>query len=329
MSDAVLDIPSRNRTRRSRSFWRKPWLLSAVLLVVFIGINILIQPRFFSAYALGNIITTMLPWMLIAVGQTYVIFGGSIDLSLGAIVSLVNVVVVVLITALGGGPGAMVLGMVAGLLLGTLCGALNGFLISAFRLQAIVTTFATSIIYGGAALVVLPQAGGSLPTEYFTVYSEGFFGLTLPIYLLVALILVAAFVATTRYQKHLLATGGNRQAAFQTGLPVRRIVMGAHAIAGFMSAVAALCILGVAGAGDPLMGQAFTLGSVSAVVLGGTALAGGWGSVTGSIIGAAILALINNIIFFSGIDYIYQAIVQGGIILAALAAGVFASRRQK
>ncbi len=328
MSEAVLEISSRNRTRRHRSLLRKPWLLSAVLLVVFVAINIAIQPNFFSAYSIGNIITTMLPWMLIAVGQTYVIFGGSIDLSLGAIVSLVNVAVVVLITALGGGVDAILIGMGAGLLLGTLCGALNGFLISAFRLQAIVTTFATSIIFGGAALVVQPQAGGSLPPEYFSVYSAGFFGLTLPIYILVALILVAAFVSATRYQKHLLATGGNRQAAFQTGLPVRRITTISHAMAGFMSSVAALSILGVAGAGDPLMGQAFTLGSVSAVVLGGTALSGGWGSVAGSIIGAAILALINNIIFFSGIGYIYQAIVQGAIILAALAAGVFASRRQ-
>ncbi|PZO74402.1 MAG: ABC transporter permease [Mesorhizobium amorphae] len=322
------EIPSRNRTRRSRSISRAPWLLAAVLLVVFLLLNIWFQPRFFSAYAIGNIVTTMLPWMLIAVGQTYVIFGGSIDLSLGAIVSLVNVVVVVLIGALGGGVDAIFIGLAAGLALGTLCGAFNGFLIAAFRLQAIVTTFATSIIYGGAALVVLPQAGGSLPPEYFTVYSAGFFGLTLPIYLVGVLVLAALFMAGTRFQTHLLATGGNRQAAFQTGLPVRRITVISHAIAGFMSAAAALCILGVAGAGDPLMGQAFTLGSVSAVVLGGTALAGGWGSVGGSIMGAAILALINNIIFFSGIGYIYQAIVQGGIILAALAAGVFASRRQ-
>ena len=306
MSDAVLDLPSRNRPLRSRGFWRKPWLLSAVLLVVFLGINIAIQPKFFTPYAIGNLVTTMLPWMLIAVGQTYVVFGGSIDLSLGAIVSLVNVVVVVAITALGGGVAAILGGILLGLALGTACGALNGFLIARFRLQAIVTTFAN-----------------------FLTYSVGFFGLTLPIYLLAVLLLVTAYVAGTRFQKHVLAVGGNKQAAFQTGLPVRRITVTSHAAAGFMAATAALCILGVAGAGDPLMGQAFTLGSVSAVVLGGTALAGGWGSVVGSIIGAAILALINNIIFFAQIDYVYQSIVQGAIILAALAAGVFASRRQR
>ena len=106
---------------------------------------------------------------------------------------------------------------------------------------------------------------------------------------------------------------------------VDRIV--SHVMAGGMGAVAALCILGLTGAGDPLMGQAFTLGSVSAVVLGGIALSGGWGHILGAVLGGAILGFINNIIFFANIPYQFQSIVQGVIILLALAAGIFVSRK--
>lgn len=317
------------QTKALQKILQAPWLLAAILLVGFLIINISIQKNFFSSYSISLNITTFLPLMLIAVGQTFVIFGGSIDLSLGAIVSLVNVVVVVLVTALGSGLDAIAIGIGAGIGVGMLCGGLNGFLIATFRLPPIVTTFATGIVYGGLALMVLPQAGGSLPSTYYLTYGTGFFGLTLPIYILAALLFGVVFVSRTKFHKHILAVGGNRQSAFQSGLPVRRIIFTSHTIAGLMAALAALCILGVAGAGDPLMGQAITLGSVSAVVLGGTALAGGWGSLLGAILGAAILGLINNIIFFANINYVYQSIVQGSIILVALAAGVLASRRHK
>ena len=132
-----------------------------------------------------------------------------------------------------------------------------------------------------------------------------------------------AWVARTGFHTHLTAVGANRQGTYQTGLPVAPIRIVSHLMAGGMAAVAALCILGVTGAGDPLMGQAFTLGSVSAVVLGGIALSGGWGHV----LGGAILGFINNIIFFANIPYQFQSIVQGVIILAVLAAGIFVSRK--
>ncbi len=324
-------MPEAAQERARPGAWVRdsPWLLAAVLLVAFAILNAAIQANFFTPFSLALNVTTVLPLMLIAVGQTYVVLGGSIDLSLGAIVSLVNVVAVEIITALGTGPGAIGAGLVAGLATGLACGMLNGLIVSLFRLPPIVTTFATGVIFGGLALIVLPQAGGSLPPAYYLVYAQGFLGLTLPIWLVVLLIGGVWLVGGTRFNRHLLAVGSNRQAAFQTGLPVRRIVFASHAAAGLLAAMAALCILGVAGAGDPLMGQAFTLGSVSAVVLGGTALAGGWGGPAGSILGACILVLINNIIFFANIDFVYQSVVQSAIILAALAAGVFASRRRR
>lgn len=296
--------------RRSRIDWRRNSTLPAMgLLVVLLAVNGVLQTGFFRPAILASKLTDVLPLMLIAVGQCYVVLGGSIDLSLGAIVSLVNVIVVVIAEQVGGA-GGLALGMAAGLAAGMACGAVNGALVSLFRLQAVVTTFATSIVYGGLALIVLPQAGGALPSAYCTVYGGKILGLPFVLVAFLVLLGLVVLMSGTRFHLHLLAVGSNRQGAYQSGLPVGRIRLLSHALAGLMAALAALAILGVTGAGDPLMGQAFTLGSVSAAVLGGAAL-----------------GLINNVIFFANIDYQYQSIGQGVIVLLAPAANIFVSRK--
>lgn len=306
----------------------QPWLLSLSLLVVICAVNRALQPNFFAPDVLASNLATFLPLMVVAVGQTYVVVGGSIDLSLGATISVVNVAVVVACDALGGeSASAVALGVAVGLAIGLAAGLANGLLIGPLRMQPLVTTFATNIVLSGVALWILPKAGGSLPALYYETFSGDILGVPLVALLLLALLLLVRWAGRTRLWTYLLATGANRQAAFQTGLPVVRTRVASHAIAGVAAAVAALCVLGQTGAGDPLMGQSFTLSSVSAVVLGGTPLRGGQGTVAGAIIGAAVLGLINNLIFFAKIPFLYQSIVQATIILAALAGGVLVARR--
>lgn len=312
--------------QRAAALRNNPLTLAVGLFVLLVAINSLLQGNFLSPQIIYINLGTFLPLMLISLGQAYVVQGGSIDLSLGAVVSLVNVVTVVLSEAIGGAAGVLV-GMAAGLLTGLACGLLNGVLIAVFRLQAIVTTFATSIVISGLALKVLPQAGGMLPPVYYMTYGGSLLGVP---FILIAITAAAGFVlwlARRPFGSHLIAIGANRQGAYQTGLPVVRVRVLSHVLAGGLSALAALCILGVTGAGDPLMGQAFTLGSVSAVVLGGIALSGGWGHPIGALIGGAVLGLINNLIFFANVPYQYQSVLHGVIILLALAAGIFMSRK--
>src|SRR5215204_7521420 len=128
------------RSDRAERFLREPYLLSLVLFVAFCGTNFALQRDFFTPSILVANLTTFLPLIIIAVGQTYVVLGGSIDLSLGSIVSLVNVAVVVLIERLGGGTGAIVAGIGVGLLVGAACGAVNGAVIGLFRLPPIIAT---------------------------------------------------------------------------------------------------------------------------------------------------------------------------------------------
>lgn len=306
---------------------RPAWLVAFAALVVLVLINWFLQPSFFQGMVLHSNLTTFLPLVLVAIGQTYVIIGGDIDLSVGSIAALVNVVTVTVITMLGGGMTGLFAGLAVGVAVGVLCGVLNGFLISYLRLQAMVATFATGIIFAALALRVLPQAGLSVPEAYWATYGGFILGIPTVLWIL---ILAAAFVLFLRarpFESWLKAAGGNRAGAFQSGLKLERIRLQSFALSGLFSAFAALCLTGETASGDPLLGQSLAMGSISAVVLGGTMLAGGFGGAIGSIFGALLLGMIGNVIFFAGLPFEYQTLVQGLIVLAALAGGVIVARK--
>lgn len=305
----------------------RPWLITLIALVVLIAVNGVLQKNLFTPNVLKSNLTVFLPLVLIAIGQTYVVLAGDIDLSVGAIVALVNVVTVSVIAALGADVTAVLVGLGAGVLTGLACGLFNGAVVALLRFQPIVTTFATSIIFSGLALRVMPTAGTPVPAPYWRSYSGGVFGIPTVLIVLVAALLIVAFIAGRPFIKHVTAVGGQRAAAFQTGLKVSSIRIRAYLLSGLFSALAALCLTGETASGDPLMGKTLALASVSAVVLGGTALAGGSGSAFGSVLGALVLGMIGNVIFFAGLPFDYQTLVQGLITLAALAGGVLVARR--
>ncbi|WMT86624.1 ABC transporter permease [Pelagibacterium sp. 26DY04] len=305
----------------------RPWLITVLVLVLLVAINIALQPSFTNPGVLRSNLATFLPLVLVAIGQTYVILAGDIDLSVGSIVALANVVTVTVIAAMGGTDLAIWIGMASGVGVGLACGLVNGLLISGLRFQPIVTTFATGILFAALALWVLPQAGLPVPQNYWRTYGESFFGVPLVAWVLIFGVVFTLVVSRTVFHSHLLAAGGNRTGAFQSGLRLGSIRIVSFMIAGFFSALAALCLTGETASGDPLLGQTLALSSISAVVLGGTALAGGFGGAFGSIIGALVLGMIGNVIFFAGLPFEYQTLVQGIIVLLALAGGVFVTRR--
>jgi len=308
-------------------FRNRLWLVTLTALIALFVVNWILQPNLVTPNVLKSNLTVFLPIVLVAIGQTYVVLGGDIDLSVGSIVALVNVVTVSVIAAFGGGPGGVMLGMGAGLLTGALCGVVNGLLISGLRFQPIVTTFATGIIFGGLALLVLPTAGLPVPAEYWRTYGGYVLGLPVVLWIFIGALIAIAIISRRAFFKHLSAAGGQRTAAFQTGLKVGQIRVMAYVLCGLFAAVAALCLTGETASGDPLMGRMLALSSISAVVLGGTALSGGTGSAFGSVLGALVLGMIGNVIFFAGLPFDYQTLIQGLITLLALAGGVLVSRR--
>jgi ribose transport system permease protein len=318
--------PVKKAGRVKQLFERFPFLPALVILVVLFALNGIYQPRSVSFVGITGLTKTYLALMMLAVAQTYVVFAGDIDLSAGAIISLVNVVIIVLMEQWGGSGLSVVAALGIGLLVGLVCGIVNGFVVAGLRLQPIVATFATGIFFTGLALYVLPVAGTPAPAAFWRTYGGRILGIPFVFYAVVVFAIVLYVLARTRLATQLLAVGDDAQAAFQSGLPTTAIRIRGYALCGVFAALAAFCITGDTASGDPLVGGKMTLFSVAAVVLGGSALSGGFGTVVGSVIGALIIGLINSLVYFVGTPSEWQNLVQGIAILAALMAGILVGR---
>jgi ribose transport system permease protein len=294
-------------------------LFTLFLVVIALLVNRWLQPNLFEGRVLNGNFRTYVPLMLLAVGQTVVVIGGGIDLSVGSIVSMVTAILVTQMQPDSGG-AEFVFVVSVGLLAGMAAGMLNGFAVAILRLQPIVTTYATSFIFGGIALWVLPRPGGSMPEELVKFYRRTTpLGLPIGVYVAIGLVLVWVFVRSTRYGRYLYAVGGQPESAYATGVPVNWVRFSTYVVSSLLAALCALAITLATGAGDPRAGEMMTLDSVVAVVLGGTRLSGGQGGVTGTILGVILLGLIRNIISFANVPTWWQTLVDALIIVGALA----------
>ncbi|MBX2997676.1 MAG: ABC transporter permease [Caldilineaceae bacterium] len=297
---------------------RHPYLFTLLLMIIALVVNYSFQPNLFELRVLNGNLRIFLPLMILAAGQAIVVMGGGIDLSVGAMVSLGNAVLVTMI-ANNAATGEIALGIAAGLGIGLLAGAFNGICVAYLRLQPIVTTYATSFIFAGAALYILERPGGSLPSALTRFYRTPILEIPLGIWAAAILILLWVALRGTRYGRYLFAVGGQPDAAYATGVNVAFIRFSTYVIAGLMAGIAALAVSLNTGTGDPRIGDGMTLASIVAVVLGGTRLSGGQGGVAGAIMGVVILGVIRNIISFANVPTWWQTLVDALIILLALA----------
>jgi ribose transport system permease protein len=296
-----------------------PYLFALLLVVILVIVSSVLQRRFFQLGVLSSNLRGLLPLMFLAIGQAIVIIGGGVDLSVGAIVSLVNTVLATMITA-DSSPTQILLAILVACGAGALAGAINGLCIAWLRLQPIVTTYATSFVFAGLALLILPRPGGALPRSLTDIYRSAPLNIPFAVFVIVAVLIIWMFLRGSRYGQYIYAMGGSAEAAYTTGLAVTRLRWSVYIVAGFCSALAALALTLETGSGSPRIGDAMTLDSVVAVVLGGTRLSGGQGGIVGTILGVAILRLIRPIVSSSGIDSDYQTLMNAVIILVALAA---------
>ncbi len=309
---------------------RYPAFFALILMVVALSINFILQPNMFARDTLNSNMRVFLPMILLAAGQAIVILGGGIDISVGGIVSIVNAILATQV-GLNGTPEKMWTFVFVSLGVGILAGAINGFFIAFLRLQPIITTYATSFLYVGFALFILPNPGGGIPAEIANVYRNTTpLGLPLGFYVIVVVLLVWMYIRSTRYGNYLYAVGGNAEAAYETAVPVTWVLFSTYVASGFMSALAGIAITMLSGSGNAEIGVPMTLTSITAVVIGGTALSGGIGGVAGPVVGAITLGIIQNIISFSRIDTWWETFVRATIIVVALAApGIINLLRRK
>ena len=298
---------------------RYPAFFPFVLLVISIIINLFLQPNMFSSDTLNGNMRVFLPLILVTVGQAIVLIGGGIDISVGGIVSIVNTLLATRV-GLDGTPEKMIQFILISILVGLAAGAINGFFIAYLRLQPIITTYATSFLYGGLALLILPNPGGGIPGSMAEIYrSTTPLGIPLAFYVIAVIIAGWIFMSSTRFGKYLFAVGGKMDAAYETAVPVTTIQFSIYVISGLMSALAGLTVTLLSGSGNAEIGSAITLNSITAAVIGGNALSGGLGGVAGPVMGAITLNLIQNINSFAHINTWWETLAKALIIVVALA----------
>jgi ribose transport system permease protein len=319
-----------NSSRWNGMARRHPALFALALLAISLLVNLILQPNMFAQGTLNSNMRVFLPSILMAVGQAVVILGGGIDISVGGIAAIVNTVLATRV-GLDGSPETMWQYVFVSLAAGLLCGAINGFFIAYLRLQPIITTYATSFLYAGLALFILPNPGGGIPASIASLYRDSTpLGLPLAFYVIAIILLAWLYLSSTRYGKYLFAVGGRPEAAYETAVPVTLMQFSTYVISGLMSALSGVAITMLSGSGNADIGNAMTLNSITAVVIGGNAMSGGVGGVGGPVMGAITLGIFQNIVSFAHISTWWETLVKATIIVAALAApGILALFRRR
>lgn len=295
---------------------RRPEYAAACALVALVLGNALLTPHFASAGNLWNVLLQLSPVLLAAVGMTFVIATGGVDLSVGSTMAIAGATAAVLMDR------GSVVAVVAALASGCLVGALNGGLIGSLRVQPIVVTLATLIAGRGLAQII--SHDGELVTvsdSTFLAFGRGSVG-PVPAPVVIALLATgcAAFaLRATAFGRYVLAVGGNRTAARLAGVPARRTVVMVYVASGFLSAVAGLIVTARLGASDAAkIGQNMELDAIAAVVVGGTALSGGRATIGGTVVGALIMQVIATSFNMLLVPYAWSLALKAAIILVAV-----------
>jgi ribose transport system permease protein len=284
--------------------------------VVLLAVNTALQPNFIQVSNLLYVLGTALPLVFAAAAQGLVMLTSSIDLAAGSVISLTNVLVVVFIGQ--GSVAAIGLAIVAGVVVGTLAGLLTTLL----RLPSIIVTLALSSIWAGLALYILPTPRSGLPASLGQLTTG-----STPLWVTLALVGAWLWLARTPLGKRIYALGSSENAAYMAGISILRTKLIVFAISGGLLALAAIMLSATTGGGDPLSGTPITLQAIAAAVLGGISFRGGKGSLVGAIAGAIVLALITNVVFYTGASAFYQGVVYGALLVLALALSRFTSHR--
>ncbi|MDQ0391534.1 ABC transporter permease [Labrys monachus] len=291
-----------------------------LVLVVFCIIFSLINDRFLAEQNLSLILQQTVVVGTLAIGQTLIILTAGIDLAVGAICVLGTIIA----GKLADGGYDPVLSMAVAVVLCTASGAVAGGLISGLRLPPFIVTLGTLGIITAALRLI--SAGGAFPVDDdflgWTGNGDAYFGFVVTYGVLGMLVLYGAIwylLNQTKWGRHVYAIGNNPEAARLVGIPVRRHLLSVYVLAGFIYGVAAWLALGRIPNADPNALQTANLDSITAVVIGGTSLFGGRGGLVGTLIGALIVGVLRNGLTLAGIDPLWQDLITGILVIAAVA----------
>lgn len=313
-------------TVRTWSLRRLPWIGRAGLgLAALLVVLAIVSPASLQARHLLNLLRQAAPLGIAALGQTVVLVTGGIDLSIGAVITLTNVLAAELMAE-----GSVALGAALSLAVGTVAGAVNGAGVAYLRVPPFVMTLGMSSVITGAAYVwTRGTPVGRIP-EPFRVLAQGWLVGAVPYALLLWLAVLAAvafLMHRTVLGRWIFATGGNPNAAYAAAVPTRPVTVAAYALSGLMAATSGLLLSAYVGVASLTVGAPYTLETLAAAVLGGTSLSGGEGTLAGTFLGAMFLLVLRSILIQLQAGESGRLVVQGLLIIGII--GLYNARRPR
>jgi len=291
---------------------------SAIGLVLLCLLLSVITPTFLSVSNILNVLTQISVNAIIAMGMSFVIITGGIDLSVGSILAITGAVAAYLIKTTDN----LFVSIVVAIIIGSLIGFLNGFIIAERKVQPFIATLATMTIFRGVTYVFTNGTPISGLGETFGFLGNGkVVGIPFPVIVMLIIFFIGAYILNeTRFGRYVYAIGGNEDTARLSGINTNYIKTLVYFISGMMAAISGILVASRIDSATPTAGTGYELDAIAAVVLGGTSLSGGEGTIIGTLIGAMIIGVINNGLNLLNVSPFYQAIVKGIIILIAVLA---------
>jgi len=300
------------------------------LLVLLVAVNIATHGNFLAPGNVLNILRQIAVNAILATGQTFVIITAGIDLSVGSLVALTGVLMAGTLAGIHSAWVALIVAILVGLGIGGAAGAINGTPVVKFGLPPFITTLAMMLMARGAAFMYTNGAPIEIDNAGFNDLGTGLLfpslgrlvhipGIPVPIVIMLLVVIAASFVlGQTRFGRYVYAIGGNEEAARLSGIAVGRVKLGVYIISGALAGLASLLLAARLNSGIPQSGLGYELQAIAAVVVGGTSLMGGRGSIGGTFVGALLIGVLYNVMNLLNVQSYAQEVVLGAVILVAV-----------
>ncbi|MBC5823926.1 MAG: ABC transporter permease [Candidatus Eremiobacteraeota bacterium] len=313
--------------------------LTTGLVVLLIVLNVATHGNFLAPGNVINVLRQISVNAILAVGQTFVIITAGIDLSVGSLIALTGVLMAGTLAGLPGTPYvALLLAAIVGLGAGAAAGFVNGLPVVKFNLPPFITTLAMMLMARGLAFLYTGGRPIEISNGPFSAAGSGFLlptlghlikipGIPMPVLIMLAVVLLGNYALTqTRFGRYVYAIGGNEEAARLSGINVFRTKLAVYLVSGALAGLASLLLSARLNSGIPQSGQGYELQAIAAVVVGGTSLMGGQGSIGGTFVGALLIGMLYNLMNLLDIQSYAQEVVLGAVILAAVLLDEFRKR---
>jgi ribose transport system permease protein len=298
--------------------------MSMVFFVVYFLFSLLFVDKFANPVNLTNILVQCTDLIILACGMTFVFMNGGIDFSLTATVGLGSILGARVMTMSGNPLALSVLGVLLMLGIGLGIGTLNGLTVTLLRMPSFIATMSTQLVFSGLALWYTQSASiGGLPKPFLFIGRGTLFGVQMPVFIMLAVVAVTAFVLhRTVLGRYIFSVGTNHRTSRISGIPVKRTIFTLFLFSGGLAAISGIIMTSRSGAGMPGMGRTLLMDIVGAVVIGGTAVTGGRGSILGTATGAVLIIVLNNSLNLLGVEWFVINALKGVMIVLVALLGV-------